>query len=306
MSLNMALALAYIPYGGKRGIMLGYVMHAWRKLGAFATIGIVTVSLTVLAGCAGQEAEQPASGQAAQAEATVEVDDVMTEAVSDVPADNAESSSANQAESAEAKANSSTDAEKRADAEALRAQLGIVEDYRAEFSHGPKGADYQRYIMLHDTESDADPLTIVDYWDGADNGVAAHFVVGKDGTIVQCVPLDEIAHHAGYGDAGHNDRYGLVEDGRDDMVGTVPIGSWAPDYGMNAYSVGIEMVHVGGEGTYPEAQLEAVDALIAYIDAYYGFESEIVDHKAWRTGNSDTSAEFADYLANYQSSRAHA
>lgn len=230
----------------------------------------------------------------------------MTEAVSDVPADNAESSSANQAESAEAKANSSTDAEKRADAEALRAQLGIVEDYRAEFSHGPKGADYQRYIMLHDTESDADPLTIVDYWDGADNGVAAHFVVGKDGTIVQCVPLDEIAHHAGYGDAGHNDRYGLVEDGRDDMVGTVPIGSWAPDYGMNAYSVGIEMVHVGGEGTYPEAQLEAVDALIAYIDAYYGFESEIVDHKAWRTGNSDTSAEFADYLANYQSSRAHA
>ena len=49
-----------------------------------------------------------------------------------------------------------------------------------------------------------------------------------------------------------------------------------------------------------------MDALIAYIDAYYGFESEIVDHKAWRTGNSDTSAEFADYLANYQSSRAHA
>ena len=75
---------------------------------------------------------------------------------------------------------------------------------------------------------------------------------------------------------------------------------------MNAYSVGIEMVHVGGEGAYPEAQLEAVDALIAYIDAYYGFESEIVDHKAWRTGNSDTSAEFADYLANYQSSRVHA
>ena len=148
--------------------MLGYVMHAWRKLGAFATIGIVTVSLTVLAGCAAQEAEQPESGQAAQAEATVEVDDVVTEAVSDVPADNAESSSVNQAESAEAKASSSADVEKRADAEALRAQLGIVEDYRAEFSHGPKGADYQRYIMLHDTESDADPLTIVDYWDGAD------------------------------------------------------------------------------------------------------------------------------------------
>lgn len=65
------------------------------------------------------------------------------------------------------------------------------------------------------------------------------------------------------------------------------------------------MVHVGGSGDYPEAQLEALDGLIAYIDAYYGFESEIIDHKAWRTGNSDTSPEFAEYLANYQDHRTH-
>lgn len=75
---------------------------------------------------------------------------------------------------------------------------------------------------------------------------------------------------------------------------------------MNAHSVGIEMVHVGGEGAYPEAQLAAVDALIAYIDGYYGFESAIIDHKAWRSGNSDTSHEFADHLASYQSTRRHA
>ena len=74
---------------------------------------------------------------------------------------------------------------------------------------------------------------------------------------------------------------------------------------MNSYSIGIEMVHVGGSGDYPEAQLEALDGLIAYIDTYYGFESEIIDHKAWRTGNSDTSPEFAEYLANYQDHRTH-
>jgi N-acetyl-anhydromuramyl-L-alanine amidase AmpD len=74
---------------------------------------------------------------------------------------------------------------------------------------------------------------------------------------------------------------------------------------MNAYSVGIEMVHVGGSGYYPEEQLEALDSLIAYIDAYYGFESTIIDHKAWRSGNSDTSPEFADYLYNYQTIRKH-
>ena len=69
--------------------------------------------------------------------------------------------------------------------------------------------------------------------------------------------------------------------------------------------MGIELVHRGGEGDYPEAQLEALDGLIAYIDSYYGFESEIIDHKAWRSGNSDTSEEFSAYLENYQERRRH-
>ena len=194
---------------------------------------------------------------------------------------------------------------KKPSASALFGELGVIEDYRPSFVHGEKGAAYQKYIMLHDTEGESSPESVVDFWDGNGNLVAAHFVVGKDGSIVQCVPLDNIAHHAGYGDAGHNDLYGIVEDGRDDMLGSVPIGSWAPDYGMNAWSVGIEMVHVGGTGYYPEEQLAAVDRLIAYIDAYYGFESAIVDHKAWRSGNSDTSPEFAAYLANYQDHRTH-
>ena len=120
------------------------------------------------------------------------------------------------------------------------------------------------------------------------------------------VPLDKIAHHAGYGDTGHNAAFGIAEDGRDDKAGTAWMGNWVSDYGMNAYSVGIEMVHGGGSGHYPEEQLAAVDAVIAYIDAYFGFESTIIDHKAWRTDNSDTSPEFADYLRNYQTHRRHA
>jgi N-acetyl-anhydromuramyl-L-alanine amidase AmpD len=183
--------------------------------------------------------------------------------------------------------------------------ISIVEDYRAGFVHGDKDSAHQKYIVLHDTEGDAGPASVINWWDGNGNLVAAHFIVGRDGTVYQCVPLDKIAHHAGYGDAGHNSAYGITEDGRDDMAGTVSIGSWAPDYGMNAWSVGIEMVHVGRSGPYPEEQLDALDALIAYIDAYYGFESTIIDHKAWRSGNSDTSPEFAEYLANYQNHRQH-
>lgn len=194
----------------------------------------------------------------------------------------------------------------RTDVETLKASLGIKEDYRASFVHGEKPASCQKYIMLHDTEGNNDAASVINGWDNNGNLVAAHFVVNKDGTIWQCVPLDKIAHHAGFGDTGHNAQFGVEDESRDDKKGTVSIGSSFADYGMNSWSVGIEIVHVGGSGAYPEAQLVALDSLIAYIDAYYGFESEITDHKAWRSGNSDTSAEFATYLANYKSMRKHA
>ena len=192
-----------------------------------------------------------------------------------------------------------------ASVEALRSALNITEDYRSSFVHGEKGADCQKYIMLHDTEGENNAASVISGWDNNGKLVAAHFVVNKDGTIWQCVPLDKIAHHAGFGDTGHNASFGVSDESRDDKAGTVSIGSSFADYGMNSYSVGIEMVHVGGSGSYPEEQLVALDGLIAYIDAYFGFESEITDHKAWRSGNSDTSAEFATYLQNYKTSRHH-
>ena len=192
----------------------------------------------------------------------------------------------------------------------LRAGLDLAETYYPDLQHGDKGFAYQSYIVLHDTEGDSTPENTLDWWEGNGNFVAAHFIVARDGHILQCVPLDRIAHHAGHGDTGNNEKYGVVEDGRDDMIGSSPIGEWAQDYGMNAWSVGIEMTHVGGSEDYPEEQLTALDGLIAYIDAYFAEEgkqdeSVIIDHKAWRTGNSDTSAEFAEYLANYQDHRSH-
>ncbi len=193
----------------------------------------------------------------------------------------------------------------QANAEQLRAAINLSEDYRASFVHGDKGAQFQQYIVLHDTESSASASNVIDGWDSSGNYVAAHFVVNRDGSVVQCVPLDKIAHHAGYGDTGHNEQYGTVDESRDDKVGTKPIGDWASDYGMNSYSVGIEMVHEGGGDDYTEAQLEAVDKLVAYIDAFFGTKSTIIDHKMWRSGNSDTSPEFAGYLANYRDHGTH-
>lgn len=268
------------------------------RLTRLVVLCALSAALAFATGCAGSGSESE----------TPEDDGSLS--VSDVPASDEEGVG----EAVEAEADAQVDDAAAADAQATsatsaedaRAAVSISEDYRTSFVHGDKPASAQKYIMLHDTEGSGDGASVVASWDAAGTGVAAHFVVNKDGSIVQCVPLDAIAHHAGFGDAGHNELYGTSDESRDDKVGTTPIGSWAPDYGMNSYSVGIEMVHVGGEGDYPAAQLEAVDALIAYIDAYYGFESQIIDHKAWRTGNSDTSAEFAGYLANYQDHRTHA
>ena len=185
----------------------------------------------------------------------------------------------------------------------LSGGLVMQKDYRDSFKHGSKTKEYQKYIVLHDTEGGGPADGIVNYWDNNGKGVACHFIVDRDGTITQCVDMDVIAHHAGFGDAGHNVRYGVTDESRDDKVGTEPV-SGMPDYGMNSYSIGIEMVHVGGQD-YPTAQLEALDRLIAHIDKYYGMESEIIDHKAWRTGNSDTDANFYVYLKNYQDHRSY-
>ena len=95
-------------------------------------------------------------------------------------------------------------------------QPSIQERYYADLAHGPKGPEFQKYIVLHDTEGDSSPESVIDWWESNGNKVAAHFVVGKDGSIVQCVPLDQIAHHAGFGDAGKNEQYGTIDDSRDD------------------------------------------------------------------------------------------
>lgn len=231
---------------------------------------------------------------------------VLAGCTSSAPASTSSSAESEPLEVSDHAADSSSSSSSADAVQAARAKLNLTEDYRESFVHGDKGAAYQKYIVLHDTEGEGDASGVINYWDGNGAGVASHFIVNKDGSVAQCVPMDKIAHHAGFGDTGHNEQYGIVEDGRDDMVGTVPIGDWASDYGMNAWSIGIEMVHVGGSGDYPPEQLAALDDLIAYIDAYYGFDSMIIDHKAWRTGNSDTSAEFAVYLANYQDHRTHA
>lgn len=42
-------------------------------------------------------------------------------------------------------------------------QLSIQERYYADLAHGPKGPEYQKYIVLHDTEGDSSPESVIDW-----------------------------------------------------------------------------------------------------------------------------------------------
>jgi N-acetylmuramoyl-L-alanine amidase len=85
--------------------------------------------------------------------------------------------------------------------------------------------------------------------------VSAHFVVGKDGRVVQMVPLEKRAWHAGVS----------VLDG----VKRV-----------NDYSVGIEIVNLNdGKDPYTEAQMRAVANIIRFVRTRYDVpDTRIVSH----------------------------
>lgn len=190
-------------------------------------------------------------------------------------------------------------------ARAATAQAVLTVELREQLAHGEKDASHTRWIVLHDTGDTATAEQVIDGWTADAAREAAHFVINKDGTIWQCVSLDQIAHHAGYGDEGAGEAFAVPEDGRDDMRGRVAVEGNA-DCGMDAWSVGIALVHAAGEeGGYPEEQLTALDNLIAYIDSYYGFACPITVERAWNSSVADTAKEFDPFLANYQDHRTH-
>ncbi|MBR1611168.1 MAG: N-acetylmuramoyl-L-alanine amidase, partial [Methanobrevibacter sp.] len=170
--------------------------------------------------------------------------------------------------------------------------------HEAKWQHGDLPKDKVKYIVLHDTESGTDDAqAIINAW--KNNVIASHFIVDKNGTIYQTVPIDKIAHHAGEGTSGANNSFEIVQE-RDDMVGA----SSTSDYAMNAWSIGIEMIHEHDGSEYPEAQLNAVDSLIAYLDQELGHTPTIIDHKGW-SGSRKQDVDDSFPLEKYKTSRAH-
>jgi N-acetyl-anhydromuramyl-L-alanine amidase AmpD len=121
------------------------------------------------------------------------------------------------------------------------------------FNHRVGNVDIDT-IVLHHTAGPTLGGT-VNWFKDTKSQVSAHFVVGKDGSIVQMVNQFERAWHAGASVDGF---------GRKDV---------------NSRSIGIEIVNVGdGKDPYTEPQLRALDNLVEVIFHWHRIK-QITSHE---------------------------
>src|SRR5512142_2826103 len=97
---------------------------------------------------------------------------------------------------------------------------------------GPPDMMILHYTGMQTGEAALERLT------SADSKVSSHYVVFEDGRIVQCVPEDKRAWHAG-------------------------VSSWAGETDINSRSIGIESVDAGHEFGYPDFPLRQIAAVIS-------------------------------------------
>lgn len=120
----------------------------------------------------------------------------------------------------------------------------------------PGGAGDIDTIVLHHTASTGSAQDVGRYFDEPSAQVSSHYIVGKDGTLVQCVPDAAKAWHAGKS----------TFKGRDNV---------------NDFSLGIEIVNAGdGKDPYPDAQYDALANLVAWMmQTYHVPMDRITGHK---------------------------
>lgn len=120
------------------------------------------------------------------------------------------------------------------------AMLEIASPNRHDRPNGPTDITA---IILHHTASPASAERNAMFFSKPSAKVSAHYVVGKDGVIVQCVPDEAASWHAG------KSKYGDRED-------------------VNAFSIGIEICNLGdNKDEYPAAEYAALGKLMAYLMA---------------------------------------
>lgn len=148
----------------------------------------------------------------------------------------------------------------------------------------PGGAvmEIRRFLVIHHTAG-ATGISSINYWRELGNGVCAHFVIERDGTIIQCRPCNRTAGHAG-SSKWADPKTGILY------------------HGLNSCSIGIELAN-GGDAypekfsklkptfarhknggtvreweTYPPEQLAACESLAKVLVARYNLD-DVIGHE---------------------------
>lgn len=142
-----------------------------------------------------------------------------------------------------------------------------------------------KFIVLHATASST-LESAVRWFKDPTSKVSAHYVIGKDGSVVQMVDLDNIAWHAG--------KSKFTLDGKEYV-------------NLNGCSIGIELVNLNnGKDTYDTRQINScltiTDALLRHYqlgnDSVVGHKDIATDRKSDPVGWD--MAKFKEALSFYQ------
>jgi N-acetylmuramoyl-L-alanine amidase len=99
------------------------------------------------------------------------------------------------------------------------------------------------YVMIHHTAQNSTDHTVRTFHNQK-VGVSSHYVIGRDGKIIQMVNDYYRAHHAG-------------------------AGRWGTDTDLNSSSIGIELDNNGTTDPWPDVQIQALIQLLSYLKESY-------------------------------------
>lgn len=123
-----------------------------------------------------------------------------------------------------------------------------LEGVKREPLAGGSAMSTRRFLVIHHTAG-ATGQSSIDYWKTLGNGVCAHIVIERDGTVIQCRPFDRTCGHAG------------VSAWRDPKTGKLFTG-------LNACAIGIELANAGSD-----------DGALSWARKQPGFHSIVAKHK---------------------------
>lgn len=151
-------------------------------------------------------------------------------------------------------------------------------------------------ITLHDTSDRLNPTDSVTWFKNPASKVSAHFVVGRDGSIVQMVPVDVMAYHAGKsewrGRSGCNGfMVGIEIDNPGKLIGSAKASKAVAWYGGKDSTFNVDadrLIYTPASCTthgpagwwlpYPEVQLQTVEAIVRALLDVFPTIKEIVGH----------------------------